>query len=573
MVIHGISAFAGMVVGKASLVPSMPLLDQDQRTNLDLEVAKQKVHEAISKLNIQIEEWKKRASDQKLKTDMLDMQQTILNDSAYWQQIVAYLKEKFSPEAAALRAAQKHAKILEELGDPLLSERAQDMNDIGMRLACQITGLPYPDISMLNSDAILVSDFLSPSSLSAADTTHIKGIILHKGSVTSHTAILASGLGIPTIVGCEGVENIKSNETVFLNATGGFAICDLSEDDKKSYVDKAEVYNKKQKTLMKFTNEKVYTSDGIRISTVCNIMDARMADQALQYGSDGIGLFRTEFLYMGKEHLPSEEEQFACYKSVVQKFNGLPVIIRTMDIGGDKNVKCLKLGSEQNAFLGYRAIRICLDQPDLFRTQLRAILRASAYGNLKIMFPMISDTAEVIKAKEILKQAEQELDKKGVKYNRNIPIGIMIETPAAAILADHFSNLVDFFSIGSNDLTQYTLAVDRTNQKVAPLYHSLSPGVLRLIANTIRCANYAGIECSVCGEMAGDPIAIPILLGLGLKKFSVNPSRLLLLKRLISLVDLETAKKLAEEGLKLSTAKEVEKLIRDHLQPEYRLWI
>lgn len=573
MRIDGIPVFPGKVLERALLVPGVPAIDRERKAELPLSDAQQAVERGIHALDASLARWEALVRQEKLKADMLEMQRTILNDSAYRGHIADYLKEGYSPESAALRAAEDHAKVLEELDDPLLSERAQDMRDVGLRLGCRLAGLPYPEISALERDAVLVSDSLSPTLLSTAETARIKGILLRDGSKTSHIAILAAGLGIPTVVGCAGLENISEGETVFLDSEKGFALIGLTAEDKQRFAQAAATYAARREELNVFAEKAALTADGARIRAVCNVMGAEMADRALAYGADGIGLFRTEFLYMERNRLPSEEEQFSVYRSMATKFGQKPVTIRTMDIGGDKRVESLHLEPEQNAFLGYRAIRICLDRQDLFLTQLRAILRASAFGSLQIMFPMISDTEEVRKAKELLKKAMSELESENRPFRSEIPVGIMVETPAAAVLAEQFAGMVDFFSIGSNDLTQYTLAVDRMNPKIAHLYNSLSPAVLRLIAHTIRCADSAGIACSLCGEMAGDPVAIPLLLGMGLRKFSVNPSSLLRLKKLLSLIDLQSAKALASRALELSTAGEAAALVKSRLGPEYGSWI
>ena len=400
----------------------------------------------------------------------------------------------------------------------------------------------------------------------------VKGLIMAKGSKTSHVAILAANMGIPAVLGCGNIQSLQNGQFVFLDAVSGMVYSDLSDEEIRQAREEDVRYSNKLKQLSVFKNRESITRDGKRIHVLANIMDASVTDKLMEYGADGVGLFRTEFLYMNRETMPSEEEQFVIYQNIAKKLKGKPLTIRTMDIGADKTASCLKMEKEENPFLGYRAIRICLDRPEILKVQLSAALRASAFGKIKIMFPMISGLEELDKTLTILNEVKMELGKKKILFDESVQIGIMIEVPSAAVLADKFIKKVDFFSVGSNDLTQYTLASDRLNGKVSHLYSHLNPAVLRLIQITIDAVNQNHKICSVCGEMASDPIALPILIGMGLKDISVNPPSVLLMKNLISMSDQSRFAALAEKTVQAETPHQVRSLVEDAVSEEYKVW-
>lgn len=570
----GIAASSGKAVAEAMVLSEPPEVDANRKDPRgEKELVLSDVQNGIKELSLALDESRETVKENPTKLEMLEMHQTILNDYVFRKEIDRYIEQGYCASSAVMRATEDQAAALENLGDPFLGERAQDIREVGKRLAYSLEGFSSPDLSHIEKDVILVAESLSPALLSVSDCNHIKGILTHQGSRTSHVAILASGLGIPAVVGCSGIEKIQDGELVFLDAESGSAAYSLSESETEQIKEIISRYAKQQADLKEFETCEALTADKKRVQVLCNIMDTSMAEKSLRYSADGIGLFRTEFLYMDKPQLPSEEEQFAVYRSLAVNWKGKPITIRTIDIGGDKPVDSLHLETEKNSFLGYRAIRICLDKPDIFLTQLRAILRASAFGNIQIMFPMISNLAELQQAKRILEEAKEQLRAKNQPFNENIPVGIMIEIPSAAILSDKFAAHVDFFSIGSNDLTQYVLAADRTNQKVASIYNYLDPSVLTLIALTIRNAKKAGIPCSLCGEMAGDPLAISLLLGFGLEKFSMNPGKIPLVRKLFSLTDSKRAETVANQALNQESSKDVIAQVNEALSEDYRSWM
>ncbi|MVB09715.1 Phosphoenolpyruvate-protein phosphotransferase [Caprobacter fermentans] len=574
MKLVGIAASFGKAAAEAMVLSAPPEIDADRKDPRgEKERLMTAVQDGIKNLSLELDESKKKIEGNSAKLEMLEMHRTILNDYVFRKGIDGYIEQGYCASSSVMRAAEDQAATLENLGDSFLSERAQDIREVGRRLAYSMEGFSEPDLSHLEKNVILVAESLSPALLSVADCGRIKGILTRRGSRTSHVAILASGLGIPTVVGCAGIEKIRDGELVFLDAEKGTASFSLSEQEKERAKEIIALYEQQKADLKKYQACEAFTADRKRIRVLCNIMDTSMAEKSLKYSADGIGLFRTEFLYMDKPRLPSEAEQVAVYRSLAVNWKGKPVTIRTIDIGGDKPVESLHLEAEKNAFLGYRAIRICLDRPEIFLIQLRAILRASAFGNVQIMFPMISNISELQQAKSILEEAKKQLRAENQPFNEKIPIGMMVEIPSTAILSDKFAALVDFFSIGSNDLTQYVLAADRTNQKVASIYNHLDPGVLRLIELTIRNSREAGIPCSLCGEMAGDPLALSLLIGFGLEKFSVNPGRIPLIRNLLSLIDFKRAQTVADQALKQSSSKGVADLVNGTLSKEYRNWL
>ena len=469
---------------------------------------------------------------------------------------------------AVQQAIEEQAAILAALDDAYLRERAGDVRDIGGRLLACLSGVSGPDLAALTTAVVLVAAEITPSLLATADPQNVAAIIAETGGKTSHAAILAKNMGIPAVLGCQGILAAVADAELLL-VDGARGLVEMGMTDECLTVAQQEITRRSAALgeLSSLIGLPTRTLDGFPIELAANIMDPKGAAQAVKVGADGIGLYRTEFLFMDRSSAPTEEEQFIAYRQVLETMAGKPVIIRTLDIGGDKEIPYMKVPSEANPFLGYRAIRICLQQPDLFMTQLRAILRASAFGKARIMYPMIASLEEVQAANKILQQTKQSLLQEGIAFDDAVPVGIMVEIPSAAVMADQLIDVVDFFSIGSNDLTQYTLAVDRLNEKVSELYNPFQPGVLRLIRLVAEAAGRTGGAkfAGICGELAADPRATLLLLGLGLTELSVNPAALLPIKKIITSVSLRYAQEVAAAAMKLPTAAAVEKYLEQAL--------
>lgn len=442
--------------------------------------------------------------------------------------------ERIRAEYALIKTVEEQVQLFEGIEDAYLRERAADIKDAGERLLKNVLNMPFKSISRFEEDVILAGADIKPSQIAAADRKHVKGIIAEKGGKTSHTAILARNMEIPAVFGVKDVlPLLKDGQLTAVDGNNGIIEIDLDREKEAQYREKIEQEESFKKELEKLKDVPARTNDGRSVRLEANIGKPEDVKEALKNGAEGIGLFRTEFLYMDRNSIPGEEEQFQAYQQVVKSMGGRPVTIRTLDIGGDKEAACFRLPRETNPFLGWRAIRICLEEVDMFKTQLRAILRASAFGKVRVMYPMIASVEEVVKANKILDEARQELKAKGQDFDENIEVGVMIEIPSAAITADLIIKEVDFFSIGTNDLTQYTLAVDRTNEKVNSIYNSFHPAVLRLIQKIIEVSHQEGKYTGMCGELAGDPAATTLLLGMGLDEFSMSPSSILRVKKVI----------------------------------------
>jgi phosphotransferase system enzyme I (PtsI) len=417
--------------------------------------------------------------------------------------------------------------------DEYLRERSADVEDVGRRILNNLTG-NTSDISDVDENTVIVAHDLTPSDPAQLDRNKVIAFLTDIGGRTSHSAIMSRTLEIPAVVGMKDITSCaKTGDVVIVDGIEGTAIINPDEKTIKEYEARKEAYEKEKEELKKLASVETTTKSGKRVLVAGNIGKQSDVEQVIKNGADAIGLFRTEFLYMDRDEMPGEEEQFEVYKYVLENMGKRPVVIRTLDIGGDKKLSYLPLPEEMNPFLGYRAIRLCLDRHDIFKVQLRALLRASVYGNLKIMFPMISSLEEILQAKDVIKECREELKKEGKQYKDDIEIGIMVEIPAAAVNSEELANYVDFFSIGTNDLIQYTLAADRMNEKVSYLYNPMHPAVLKLIKMTIESAHKAGKWCGMCGEMAGDEKAIPTLVEYGLDEFSMSASSILKAKQII----------------------------------------
>ena len=459
--------------------------------------------------------------------------------------------------AATAQTIETFANIFLGMEDAYMRERGADIKDIGDRLMRNMLGMNPRGLSHISGEVILVAQDLAPSDTASLDKNVVKGIVTAAGGPTSHAAIMARTLEIPAVMGVGDIESFVDGDKAVVLGTDGIVEINPSDADWDEYTNQAAAFQEELKRLRESANLEATTTDGHHVELFGNIGKAKDAKNALTMGAQGIGLYRTEFLYMENDELPAEDVQFEEYKKVAQDMKGKPVIIRTMDIGGDKELKCLDLPSEMNPFLGYRAIRISLNRPDIFKVQLRALLRASAFGDIHIMYPMIASVEEVKQANAMLDECKEELIADGKEFNKDIKVGIMIEVPAAAVISPILAKYVDFFSIGTNDLCQYTLAVDRMNEAIGSLYQPLHPGVLRLIKHVIDASHEQGKFTGMCGELASDPVATMILLGLGLDEFSMTASSIPLIKNILRSVSKAECEEVANKALTMDTAEEI----------------
>lgn len=480
-------------------------------------------------------------------------------------------EQKIKVESALADAVENYAGMLEALEDEYLSARALDIRDVGARMLRILLGVSDTPAKDLSLPSIIIADDLTPSDTILLDKTYVLGFCTAKGGATSHTAILARSLGIPAVVGAGNtVQHLRNGIQLIVDGDSGEVIVDPDAPTLSEYhlrQDKSLLIKEKASEV---AHQPAITSDGHQVEIVANIGNVEDARAALEAGAEGVGLLRSEFLYLERSSLPTEEEQYQSYKAIADTFGELPVILRTLDVGGDKEIPYIDLPKEDNPFLGVRAIRLCLNRPQLFKPQLRAALRAGQGNNLKLMFPMVASVEEVVQAKSLLEECRRELEQEGHLIQDKMEVGIMIEIPAAAIIADQLAEVVDFFSIGTNDLSQYTMAADRTNAKVAQIASGFQPAVFRLIKQVIDAAHARGKWVGLCGEMAGELIAIPILLGLGLDEFSMNPPAIPYAKLLIQSISLEKAKAVAELALNQLNSNEIRALVLE-LIPEVQL--
>lgn len=466
--------------------------------------------------------------------------------------------EAVNAEYALHEVSSMFVALFEGMDDEYMSARASDIRDVTNRILAHLLGVHIPNPSNMNEQVIIVANDLTPSETAQLDRNFVLGFITDIGGRTSHSAIMARSLEIPAVVGAGiATTTIQDGDYLIVDGLTGQVLVNPSADVIADYQEKAQNYRVQQAEWSTLVNEQSVSKDGVQVELAANIGSPSDLDGVLRHGAEGIGLYRTEFLYMGRENLPSEEEQFTAYKTVLEGMKGKPVVIRTLDIGGDKHLPYLPLQEEMNPFLGHRAIRLCLDQQELFRTQLRALLRASVCGNLKIMFPMIATIQEFRAAKAILLEEKEKLIAGGIAVGSSIEVGMMVEIPSTAVMADIFAKEVDFFSIGTNDLIQYTMAADRMNEKVSYLYQPYNPAILRLIQMVIKAAHQEQRWVGMCGEMAGDEHAVPLLLGLGLDEFSMSATSILKTRALLKQLSVPEMQSLATDALQLATAEEV----------------
>lgn len=563
----GIGASEGVAIGKVLLFTEEEMIIPEVRDeNSTIEAELTKLEDGLKKSKTQLiairEKVKEKMGEDK--AAIFDGHILLLEDEDLIMEVEDKIKGEGLPAAKALHdGINEYCEMISKLDDPYLRERAADLQDIGKRWLKNLLGIRIKDLSNLEPNTVVVTYDLTPSDTAQLDLENCVGFLTEVGGKTAHSAIMARSLELPAVVGIKGVLNgVKEGETVIMDGEEGELFLDPSPELITEYVAKKEKLAAEKEELKKLISEEAVTTDGRKVDIWGNIGSPNDVDAVIASGATGIGLYRTEFLFMNSDHFPTEEEQYEAYKVVVQKMQGKPVTIRTMDIGGDKELPYLDLPKEMNPFLGYRAIRISLENKDMFKTQLKAILRASHYGQIKIMYPMISSVNEIRKANEILEECKNELDEIGQLFDRNIKVGIMVETPSTAIIAYKFAKEVDFFSIGTNDLTQYFLAVDRGNEMVSALYNSFNPAVLEAIQKVIDAAHNAGISVSMCGEFAGDKKATKLLLGMGLDSFSMSASSTLQVKKIIRSSSYAEAQKYRDIILQQDTPAEVlEKLL------------
>jgi len=561
--LKGVAASPGIAIGKVFLYTKK--FAEINTRNIDESMVKDEIakfENAIKLTKEQIEKIKEKTEREfgKDKAEIFEAHLMLANDPELYDSVINMIKNEYvTADNAVNHVIEQHASMMESLDDKYLKERAVDLRDVGSRIINNLLGIVNVNLSELDEDVIIIAKDLTPSDTATMKKDKVLGFATDVGGRTSHTAIMARSLEIPAVVGTGNVtQNVAGGEIAIVDGNEGIVIINPSDDILKEYEDKLNKYKIRIEKLKELKDLPAVTTDGKQSMLVANIGTPKDVEGALKNGAEGIGLFRTEFLYMNRNDFPSEEEQFEAYKYVAEKMNGKPVTIRTLDIGGDKKLPYLNMPDEMNPFLGYRAIRLCLDEKEMFKTQLRALLRASAYGNILIMYPMISSVVEVRKANAILNEVKEELDTKGIKYDKNIKVGIMVEIPSAAVTADILAKEVDFFSIGTNDLCQYTLAVDRMNERIKDYYKPFNPAILRLIKNVIDASHKEGIFTAMCGEMAGDPLTTVILLGLGLDEFSMSASSIPNIKNIIRNVSYEKAKEFTEMVLNMSTPDEIE---------------
>jgi len=571
MTISGIGVSPGIAIGKAHVIKKQAvvltsiLLLNDEEITIAIEKFDNAV--AVSVTEVETMMSSHNASQGSEGLEILEAHIELLSDPQIREDVMEKIKtERKNVNDAVIEVMQAAVEIFKSMDNDYMSARAADIEDIGNRLVKNLAS----DIEASHeyeAGTIIIAEDLAPSDAISMDITKIAGFATQIGGKTSHAAIIAKSRGIPAVVGC-GVDlkSVQDGDSLILDGQSGCIIINPGKELIENFETKRESWVKELNLLKSLKDTSANTADGTEIHLLANIADSAEMENALEFGAQGSGLFRTEFLFLGRNDFPSEEEQFEFYKAVALKAKGKPVTVRTLDIGGDKQLPYFNFPEEQNPFLGYRAIRLCLDRKDIFITQLKAILRASAFGKLKIMFPMIATMNEIQAAKAVLKEAMQMLKDQGVSFDNDIKIGIMIEIPSAAVIADLLAKEVDFFSIGTNDLTQYTLAVDRMNEKIKDLYDPFDPGVLRLITNVIEQGHKNQIEVGMCGELAGDPRATLLLLGMGLKEFSMSALSIPVIKNKIIKTNLADAQKTHQEVMQMDNSKDITNYLQEKTQ-------
>jgi len=571
MKIVGISASEGIAISKAFKLEEVKLnvtKDKIDDPSKELKKLSTAIAITIKELSVLRNDTLKKMDEDHAK--IFDAHIQIASDPELVKQVEdMIMSDSYNGAYAFKTVSEIYALMFEEMDNEYFKERALDVRDVARRVIAHLLGQSLNDPSLINEEVIVVANDLTPSDTAQLNKKYVKGFVTNIGGRTSHSAIMARSLEIPAVVGTINIlENVNNNDKIIIDGKNGDVIINPTKTEISKYQAKQLEYFKEIALLKKYANETTITKDGKQVELAANIGSPDDIDYVLKNGGEGVGLYRTEFLYMNNDNFPTEDEQFIAYKMVLELLKNKKVIIRTLDIGGDKQLEYLKMDKELNPFLGQRALRYCLENPNIFKTQLRALLRSSIYGDLHIMFPMVATLDELRDAKKLLKECEVELLNEGRTINDNYKVGIMVEIPAVAILADQFAKEVDFFSIGTNDLIQYTFAADRMNQKVAYLYQPCNPSLLRLIKLVIDASHKAGIWTGMCGEMAADMLAAPILLGLGLDEFSMSASSILKIRYLFSNLNYKEMKKMAEKALSFGTSDEVRKYVNQVIEGE-----
>lgn len=562
--IKGIGASSGIAIAKAYKLV-MPDLTVTKVTVEDAEAEIKKFDDAMSQTAKELESIKEAAAKNLSAEEaaVFDAHALVLQDPELKTQVEDKIRnEKINADAALDEVANTFIAMFESMDDDYFRERAADIKDVSRRLLANLLGKSLPNPALIDEEVVIIADDLTPSDTAQLNKNLVRGFATNIGGRTSHSAIMARSLEIPAVVSCKTItDETNDADMVVLDGEAGIVIINPSDDEIKEYQAKREAFIAYKEELKKMKNEKSVTLDDHHVELVANIGSPKDIQGVLDNGGEGVGLFRTEFLYMESAQLPTEEEQFNVYKEVLEGLEGKPAVVRTLDIGGDKEIEAIDLPKEMNPFLGVRAVRLCFQREDIFRVQLRALLRASVYGDLRIMFPMIAALSEFRKAKGILLEEKEKLIAEGIAVSDSIQVGIMIEIPAAAVLADQFAKEVDFFSIGTNDLIQYTFAADRMSSGVSYLYQPFNPSILRLVKHVIDSAHKEGKWAGMCGEMAGEPLAAPLLLGLGLDEFSMSATSILAQRKFIRSLSQAEMAELANKAINCGTMEEVVALV------------
>lgn len=567
---RGTGASAGIGIGRAVILKEEQLVIENTVIE-DAEAEKLRfkkaVEQSIADVSVLAEDMASRIGEKE--AEILNGHLMLLQDPMLTGEIENQIdNDKVCSEFAVETVCNMYADMFASMDDELMQQRAADMRDIKTRMQKLLLGVQSVDVSLLPAGTILMAQDLTPSVTAGINPANVTGIVTELGGRTSHSAILSRALEIPAVVAAAGIlSEVKDGDELILDGETGEIFVNPDSSLRAEYEQKRSVYLQEKEELKKYIGMPSTTKDGVTVEVAANIGKPEDVDRVLAYDGEGIGLFRTEFLFMDRNEMPTEEEQFEAYKKAAVAMKGKPVIIRTLDIGGDKEIPYMGLKKDENPFLGYRAIRFCLDRKDdIYRPQLRALLRASAFGNIKIMVPMVTCIEEYREARALVTDIMKELDEKGIAYNKEIQVGIMVETAAASLMADVFAKEVDFFSIGTNDLTQYTMSVDRGNDKVSYLYSTFNPAVLRSIRHIIECGRNEGIMVGMCGEAASDPLMIPLLLAFGLNEFSMSASAILKARKYITEYSVEELKAVADKAMSLVTAAEIEQLMKEFVR-------
>jgi phosphotransferase system enzyme I (PtsI) len=566
--ISGIAASAGIAIARAFILVHPDYSVQKEQVK-DTGVELKKLDDALHQSGIELGEIKAKTLLElgEKKAEIFESHLLILSDPEFINPVKDLIKvESVNASFALNEIANKFIEMFENMKSTYLQERAADMRDVTKRILKHLLGISHVSAAEINEEVIVIAEDLTPSDTAQLNRKYVKGFTTNIGGRTSHSAIMARSLEIPAVVGTQDVlSQVTNGDLIIVDGLAGDVIINPSEEMVTQYRTKQQEYDLQMSEWKKLRDEPTRTKDNIQVELAANIGTPADVEGVLEHGGEAVGLYRTEFLYMGRDKLPSEDVQYNAYKTVLEKMKGKPVVVRTLDIGGDKELPYLDMPKEMNPFLGFRAIRLCLDRQDIFRVQLRALLRASVHGNLRIMFPMIATLGEFRQAKAIMLEEKEKLNTESIAVSDNIQLGIMVEIPSTAVLADQFAKEVDFFSIGTNDLIQYAMAADRMNERVSYLYQPYNPAILRLVNMVIQAAHKEGKWAGMCGEMAGDQMAIPLLIGLGLDEFSMSASSILPARSLISKLSVSDMKQLANEALTKSTAEEVVELVNAKL--------